>query len=48
VFDPPPEALSIPWTYLAVILGFVVVSIVAAVLSAGPSTTLDIRNLRDL
>ena len=48
VFDPPPEALSIPWGYLAVVLFFVAASIVAAVLLARPSAIGDAQELRDL
>jgi putative ABC transport system permease protein len=47
VFDPPPEALSIPWAYLGVMLGLVAVSVVAAVLSVGPSSRQDAEHLRD-
>ncbi|TPI99577.1 FtsX-like permease family protein [Mesorhizobium sp. B2-8-1] len=48
VFDPPPEALSIPWAYLGVVLGLVGASVVAAVLSARPSSGQDAEHLRDL
>ena len=48
VFDPPPEALSIPWGYLAVVLFFVATSIVVAVLLARPSAIGDAQELRDL
>lgn len=48
VFDPPPEALSIPWGYLATVLCLVSVSIAAAVLFAGPSSMPDIEQMRDL
>lgn len=48
VFDPPPEALSIPWTYLATVLGLVIASVVIAVLSARPSTGHDAEHLRDI
>ncbi|MES0157859.1 ABC transporter permease [Mesorhizobium sp. M0018] len=47
VFDPPPEALSIPWGYLGVVLGLVAASVVAAVLSARPSSGRDAEHLRD-
>ncbi len=33
VFDPPPEALSIPWPYLILLIAAAIVSMVAAVLS---------------
>jgi putative ABC transport system permease protein len=48
VFDPPPEALSIPWLYLGFMLCLVVASVVAAVLSARPSSGQDAEHLRDL
>jgi len=48
VFDPPPEALSVPWLYLAVVLGFVVASVAGAVLSARPSSETAAEQLRDL
>lgn len=48
VFDPPPEALSIPWTYLAIVLSLVIASVVAAVLSARPSPGHDAEHLRDI
>jgi putative ABC transport system permease protein len=47
VFDPPPEALSIPWVYLGIVLGLVAASVVAAVLSARPSSGQDAEHLRD-
>ncbi|BAB51116.1 ABC transporter permease [Mesorhizobium japonicum] len=48
VFDPPPEALSIPWLYLAVMLGLVAASVAAAVWSAKPSAEQAAEQLRDL
>ncbi|MDW6025478.1 FtsX-like permease family protein [Mesorhizobium sp. BAC0120] len=48
VFDPPPEALSIPWMYLALVICIVTGSIVAAVLFARPSAISDVERLRDL
>ncbi|TPL00504.1 ABC transporter permease [Mesorhizobium sp. B2-4-14] len=48
VFDPPPEALSIPWLYLAAVLGLVAASVAAAVLSARPSAGQATELLRDL
>jgi len=48
VFDPPPEALSVPWLYLAIVLGLVVASVAAAVRSAGSSSGLVAEQLRDL
>lgn len=47
VFDPPPEALSIPWLYLAVVLCLVAISVVAAVLFSRPSVGHDTEYLRD-
>ncbi|BCG77379.1 ABC transporter permease [Mesorhizobium sp. 113-3-3] len=48
VFDPPPEALSIPWLYLAVMLGLVAASVAVAVWSARPSAGQAAEQLRDL
>ncbi|TPN25618.1 ABC transporter permease [Mesorhizobium sp. B2-3-3] len=48
VFDPPPETLSIPWLYLAAVLGLVAASVAAAVLSARPSAGQATELLRDL
>jgi len=48
VFDPPPETLSMPWTYLAVVLCLVIASVIVAVLSARPSSTHDAEYLRDI
>ncbi len=48
VFDPPPETLSIPWAYLAVVLCLVIASVIVAVLSARSSSTHDAEHLRDL
>jgi len=47
VFDPPPEALSVPWCYLFAVLCFVAGSVVAAVLLARPSAGHDAEHLRD-
>ncbi|MDN5927073.1 MAG: ABC transporter permease [Hyphomicrobiales bacterium] len=47
VFDPPPEALSIPWAYLGIMLCLVAVSVVAAVLFSRPSISHDPEYLRD-
>lgn len=33
-FDPPPEFLSVPWVYVAVLIGVAIVSVALAVLSA--------------
>jgi putative ABC transport system permease protein len=48
VFDPPPEALSIPWLYLGIVLCLVAASVAAAILSARPSSGQDAGHLRDL
>ncbi len=48
VFDPPPEALSIPWTYLAIVLSLVIASVAIAVLSARRSPGHDAEHLRDI
>ncbi|BCG84860.1 hypothetical protein MesoLj113c_09700 [Mesorhizobium sp. 113-3-9] len=48
VFDPPPEALSIPWLYLATMLGLVAASVAAAIWSARPSAGQAAEQLRDL
>ncbi|WP_254634189.1 ABC transporter permease [Mesorhizobium sp. GbtcB19] len=48
VFDPPPQALSVPWLYLAIMLGLVVASVAAAVRTARPSSALTAEQLRDL
>ena len=33
VFDPPPEVLTVPWTYLVLLAAAAITSMVAAVLS---------------
>jgi putative ABC transport system permease protein len=48
VFDPPPEALSVPWLYLVIVLGLVVASVAAAVRSARQSSGFVAEQLRDL
>jgi putative ABC transport system permease protein len=48
VFDPPPEALSVPWLYLVIVLGLVVASVAAAVRSARQSSAFVAEQLRDL
>ncbi|KUM24890.1 ABC transporter permease [Mesorhizobium loti] len=48
VFDPPPEALSVPWLYLATVLVLVIVSVAAAVISASRRSALTVEQLRDL
>jgi putative ABC transport system permease protein len=47
VFDPPPEALSIPWTYLGIVLFLMMAAVVTAVLAAGPQQGHDAEYLRD-
>ena len=48
VFDPPPELPSIPWIYLATVIGIVAASVAAAVIFARPPRSHDIEHLRDL
>jgi putative ABC transport system permease protein len=49
VFDPPPEALSVPWLYLLVLVAAAIASMVAAVLSAqAVSQRPVVEALRDL
>ncbi|MFJ6322141.1 MULTISPECIES: FtsX-like permease family protein [unclassified Rhizobium] len=48
VFDPPPEALSIPWSYLSIVLLLMVAAVVTAVLFARPPRGHDAEYLRDL
>ncbi|MEW6629342.1 MAG: FtsX-like permease family protein [Pseudomonadota bacterium] len=48
VFDPPPEALAVPWLYLLIVLVLVIASVAGAVLSAGPSSEPTVKELRDL
>lgn len=47
VFDPPPEALSIPWGYLGIVLFLVVAAVVVAVIAARPPQGHDAEYLRD-
>jgi putative ABC transport system permease protein len=47
VFDPPPEALSIPWAYLGIVLFLMVAAVVTAVLAARPPRGHDAEYLRD-
>jgi putative ABC transport system permease protein len=47
VFDPPPEALSIPWGYIAILLFLMVAAVVTAVLVARPPRGHDAEYLRD-
>jgi putative ABC transport system permease protein len=47
VFDPSPEALSVPWSYLFVVLCFVTGSVVAAVVVSRPPAGHDAEYLRD-
>ncbi|MEV5721721.1 FtsX-like permease family protein [Amycolatopsis mediterranei] len=49
VFDPPPSAIAVPWTYLAATAAAVVAALVAAaLLSARASTRPAVEELRDL
>jgi putative ABC transport system permease protein len=49
VFDPPPEALAVPWSYLALLGLAAVVSTVMAVVSAQlASRRLVIEALREM
>ena len=48
VFDPPPEGLSVPWLYLAIVLVLVVASVAGAVRSARRSSGPSVEQLRDL
>ncbi len=49
VFDPPPSAIAVPWGYLAVTVGAVVVALTAAALfSARSSTRPPVEELREL
>jgi putative ABC transport system permease protein len=47
VFDPPPEALSIPWAYLGIVLFLMAAAVVTAVLAARPPQGHDVEYLRD-
>ena len=47
VFDPPPDALSIPWVYLGIVLFLMMAAVVAAVLAARPPHGHDAEYLRD-
>jgi putative ABC transport system permease protein len=48
VFDPPPEALSIPWGYLGIVVLLMVGSVVVAVLAARSPQGHDAEYLRDV
>jgi len=49
VFDPPPEGLSVPWTYLAIVAGAVVLAVWLATLNATRLAAQDpIRRIRQL
>lgn len=48
VFDPPPEALSIPLDYIGMVLLLMVAAVVTAVLAARPPRGHDAEYLRDL
>mgnify|MGYP001029462700 CR=1 FL=1 len=47
VFDPPPQALSVPWLYLGTMLGLLIASVAAAVLFTRPRPGHDAERLRD-
>lgn len=47
VFDPPPEALSVPWLYLGIVLSLMAASVVAAILATAPPPTHSAEFLRD-
>ncbi|WP_025659633.1 FtsX-like permease family protein [Rhizobium sp. IBUN] len=47
VFDPPPDALSIPYGYLGIVLFLVVAAVVVAVIAARPPQGHDVEYLRD-
>ncbi|MGP2493539.1 FtsX-like permease family protein [Mesorhizobium sp. PUT5] len=48
VFDPPPEALTVPWLYLGIVLSLMVASVIAAILTTAPPSTYSAEFLRDL
>ncbi len=49
VFDPPPEALVVPWIYLAIVVGAVVVAVGLATLNAARAALQDpIQRIRQL
>ncbi|MGB8621226.1 MAG: hypothetical protein WCD16_00285, partial [Paracoccaceae bacterium] len=49
VFDPPPEALVVPWAYLALVAAIITVSVLIAVLSAAARSERGaVEALRDL
>ncbi|HEY8906953.1 MAG TPA: hypothetical protein VIM63_13040, partial [Rhodoferax sp.] len=49
VFDPPPDFLSIPWAYLATVLGIAFVSAVLAVKGAQAETRVPaVQRMREL
>ncbi|MDQ6657165.1 MAG: FtsX-like permease family protein [Actinomycetota bacterium] len=49
VFDPPPTALAVPWSYLAVTIGVVVLALAAAALfSSRSSARPTVEELREL
>lgn len=47
VFDPAPEALSIPWGYLGIVLLLMVAAVAIAVVAASLQQGRDVENLRD-
>lgn len=48
VFDPPPEALSVPWLYLGIVLSLMAASVIVAILTAVPPPERSTGLLRDL
>ncbi|MGJ4859665.1 FtsX-like permease family protein [Labrys sp. La1] len=48
VFDPPPAALAIPWSYLVVVFLFVVAAVATAVQVAAARSGHETKNMRDL
>jgi len=44
VFDPPPDALTVPWPYVATLMAIAAVAVVAAVVWAGhrPQSRVDL------
>jgi putative ABC transport system permease protein len=49
VFDPPPETLTVPWAYLAILVSAAIISTGAAVLGAQRlSARMVVENLREL
>jgi putative ABC transport system permease protein len=47
VFDPPPEALTVPWLYLGIVLFLMAVSVIAAILTTAPPPAYSAEFIRD-